>query len=267
MIVTRYYEALNLERNPFSLTPDLNFYFLMSSHVEAIDTVFFAFDNGAPMVRLYGEPGMGKTMLLKYLAGKFREKYGIDVNYMTYNPLVDVKSFAQDVLDTQNISDIEGAVKSLFEKRGGRIVIFVDEAQDMSYEHFLLLKYIIDFSASPSRAFVLLSGTPVLKEKFSRDEMLPLAQRAPYHCKLYGLKKEEVKGYIEHRMKKSGFSGDVPFKGRAIKHIWKLTGGNPRKVNILAERSILAAMVKGKRTVGKKEVKEAYKDISDEILK
>jgi len=268
MIVTRYYETLNLERNPFSLTPDLDFFFLMSSHVEAIDTIFFAFDNGSPMVRLYGEPGMGKTMLLKYLASKFHEKYGITVNQITYNPLMDVRSFAQCVIGEKDFSDIERAVASFFEETAENgVVIFVDEAQDMSYEHFFFLKYLIDYSSLSPKAFVLLSGTPLLKEKFASKEMLPLAQRSPYHCELYGLKKDEVKGYIEHRMKKSGFSGDVPFKSRAIKYIWKLTRGNPRKVNILAERSILAAMVKGKRKVGKKEVKEAYKDISAEILR
>ncbi len=264
MIVTKYYEALNLERNPFSLTPDLDFYFLMASHVEAIDTIFFAFDNGSPMARLYGEPGMGKTMLLKYLTYKFQEKYGIDVNYLTYNPLMDIKSFAEDVLKQKGITDIDVSISSFFENNE-RLVLFVDESQDMEYNHFLFLKYLIDFASD--KVFILLSGTPILKEKFTKREMLPLAQRSPYHCDLYGLKKEEVKGYIEHRMRKSGFSGDVPFKDRAIKYIWKLTRGNPRKVNILAERSILAAMVKGKRKVGKGEVKEAYKDISAEILK
>ncbi len=265
MIITKYYEALNLERNPFSLALDLDFYYLMSSHVEAIDTVFFAFDNGSPMVRLYGEPGTGKTMLLKHLSKKFEEKYSIKVVNITYNPLMDVKEFCKFIFGVDGINDLDGLIKD-FLSRTERLVIFVDEAQDMEYSYFLFLKYLIDLSSVSSKVFVLLSGTPILKRRFSEESLIPLAQRSPYHCELYGLKKDEIKGYIEHRLRRSGYSGDIPFKDKAIKYIYKLTKGNPRKVNILSERSMLAAMVKGKRQVGKREVKEAYKDISSEVM-
>ena len=266
-MVTKYYEMLNLDKNPFSLTPDIEFYYLMNSHRVALDTVFFAFDNGSPMVRIYGEPGTGKTILLKYLESNFLEK-GVKTISLTYNPVMDLDDFVRTILGepVRYTSDIDRVLKDMSAK--GRVAILIDEAQELTKDYFLFLKYILDKSNEEFRGqfFVVLAGTEKLKAIFSHPDFKPLAQRSPFVVVLEGLRKEEIASYVEHRLKKSGFSGEIPFKKGAVAQIWKFTKGNPRKVNILAERSILAAIVRGKVKVGKKEVKEAYKDISREIF-
>ncbi len=252
MIITRYFEALNLKRNPFSLTPDPDLFFLMSSHAEAIDTIFFAYDNGTPMVRIVGEPGTGKTMLLKFVEKKLKEERELNTCYISYNPLLPVEEFA-GLLDARLNSS-------------NHLAILIDEAQDMDFEYFLILKHRLDSVGLESgKLFVVVAGTPKLKKLFESEEMRPIAQRSPYAFCLYGLKKDEIPGYIEFRLKEAGYSGEFPFNRWALKLIWKKTKGNPRLVNILAERSLLAAMVAGKRKVRRKDVKVALKDLPESL--
>ncbi len=270
MIVTRYFEALNLERNPFALTPDLSMFYLMSSHLEAADTVFFAYDNASPMVRIYGEPGMGKTMLLKYLEARFTQEREVQAKYVAYNPIMNHTDFFKSLFgveafqfDDLFIKNVLGDVLSR-----GDYVLLIDEAQDLRQEHFVFLKHLVDDSSSSSyggRLFVVCAGTMKLKSVFELEELKPIAQRAPYHSVLNGLKRDELSSYIEHRLRQVGYKGGLPFSRWALRLIWKSTKGNPRMVNILAERSLLAAIVRGRREVGRKEVKEALKDIPPEF--
>ena len=249
MIVSRYYEALNLKCNPFSLVPDPDIFFLMASHAEAIDTIFFAYDNDTPMVRIIGDPGTGKTMLLKFAKKKFLEERGIKAVYLSYNPLLSISDFAQQL---DGIGDFEGAV-----------AVLIDEAQDMGVDYFLILKHRLDSVSlqGKGRFFVVVAGTSKLTELFEEEAMRPMAQRSPYACELYGLRKEELAGYIDFRLRHAGFSGELPFTKWALNLIWSRTKGNPRLVNILAERSLLAAMVSGRRKVKRKDVKTAIKDL------
>lgn len=101
MIVTKYYETLNLNKNPFSLAPDLSMFFLMQSHKEAIDTVVFALDNDVPMARIYGEPGMGKTMLLRYIETRLPQERNVNCRYVPFNPMMDNFSFFKSLFSVE----------------------------------------------------------------------------------------------------------------------------------------------------------------------
>ncbi len=270
MIVARYYEVLNLKKSPFSLTPDVSMFYLMRSHVEAVDTVVFAYDNGVPMVRIYGEPGMGKTMLLRYVQLRMEEERGISPVYVSYHPVMGVRgllrSLLGDVPDDLDADTISRLLKGRLE--AGDCVLLIDEAQDLGTEGFLMVKHLLDMGndgGSAGRLFVVCAGTMKLRRLFETEELEPLSQRAPYHYILRGLTKEELSGYIDYRLRKAGYSGDFPFSRWALRLVWKRTRGNPRKVNILAERALLAALSKGKRRVGRGEVKEAIRDLPPDV--
>lgn len=269
MIVTRYYEALNLRDNPFSLTPDPDKFFLMASHVEAMDTVLFALDNGVPMVRIYGDPGTGKTVLLKHLKGRLLKERGIRSVYVAYNPMMGPFELAESVLGFRPESFKPGVISEAVRRltSEGIYVVLLDEAQDMGRDHFLFIKYLLDESGSGDggRIFIVCAGTGRLKSLFEEEDLRPLAQRAPYKSVLVGLRRDELSGYIDYRLRQAGYSGEFPFSWWALRLIWRKTKGNPRRVNILAERSLLAAIVRGKRKVGRKEVKEAIRDLPEDV--
>ena len=270
MIVTKYYEALNLKANPFALTPDVSMFFLMQSHREAFDTVLFSLDNGVPMVRIYGDPGTGKTMLLRYLEDRLTADREVFCKYVSYNVMMDHYAFLKSLFSVEvsgfDDASLRACLSEVLSK--GDYVLLIDEAQDMQLPQFALLKHLLDESASGlygGRLFVVCAGTLKLEKLFESEDFKPLAQRAPYHFRLYGLKKDEVGAYIEFRLRQSGFAGEMPFTRWALRRIWKTTNGNPRKVNILAERAMLAAMVRGKRRAGWREVKEAERDLPKDL--
>ncbi|BAT71181.1 MSHA biogenesis protein MshM [Thermosulfidibacter takaii ABI70S6] len=270
MIVTKYYETLNLNKNPFSLAPDLSMFFLMQSHKEAIDTVVFALDNDVPMARIYGEPGMGKTMLLRYIETRLPQERNVNCRYVPFNPMMDNFSFFKSLfsVEPEGFDDVSlrKALANILEN--GDFVLLIDEAQDMQMHHFTLIKHMVDESNANyygGRLFVVCAGTLKLRQAFEKEGLKPLAQRSPYFYQLSGLQKDELGAYIDFRLRQTGYTGELPFTRWALGRIWKVTKGNPRKVNILAERSLLAALVKGKRRVGRGQVKAAEKDLPDGI--
>ncbi len=273
MIAKKYYEALNLKRNPFSLLPSPDMFYMIDSQMEAMDVFTFALENDAPMVRIYGEPGVGKTALLRYMLGKLKERYA--TSYIHVTPLTDTPEFIKDVFnlnerpEENTKSVLDRCIENTLRKDIKRIVV-VDEAQDMSRDLFLISKYIIDrisFEGHEGKVFFVFSGTQEMKERFESKDMKSLAQRCPFSFDVKGMRKKETKGYIEFRLRKCDYKGSFPFTDKAINLIWKFSKGNPRKVNILSERSLLASIVKRKSIVEKSEVKEALKDIPEKILK
>ncbi len=268
MITTKYYELLGLKKNPFSILPDPELFYVIDSQLEAMNTIMFAIENESPMARLYGEPGIGKTALLKYMAEKLKTE--CSVSYVALTPITTLEELVKEMFF---LNELPKNVKSVLDReldklprRKRKKVVIIDEAQDMGRDMIFLVKYIIDKSFQDGKAsiFFLLSGTEELRKKLEEKPMRSVAQRGSFSYTLKGIKKEEIKGYMEYRLRKCNYKGPFPFSEKAIKAIWKFSSGNPRKVNILAERSLLSSMVRKKNTVGVREVKEAYRDLPRE---
>ena len=68
-----------------------------------------------------------------------------------------------------------------------------------------------------------------------------LKERITYSFGLAPLQDYEVRDYINTRMRISGYQGMDLFNQKAIKEIWKHSGGLLRRINIIADKACLAA--------------------------
>ena len=66
-----------------------------------------------------------------------------------------------------------------------------------------------------------------------------LAQRVIARYHLQALTPAETAQYVRHRMEVCGLERPLPFDGRALKRIHALTGGVPRRINLLCDRALL----------------------------
>ncbi|HSH13197.1 MAG TPA: hypothetical protein VLA15_05595, partial [Desulfurivibrionaceae bacterium] len=74
------------------------------------------------------------------------------------------------------------------------------------------------------------------------------------------LGREELAGYVNHRLLIAGHQGGNLFQPQALKAIFRASGGIPRLVNVLCHKALLAAYGEGVRLVGRRQVSAAIRD-------
>ena len=83
----------------------------------------------------------------------------------------------------------------------------------------------------------------------ARPELEQLAQRVIARFHLQALSADETAQYIRHRLSVAGMSRALPFDGRALKRIHRLSRGVPRRINLLCDRALLGAYAVGRPRV------------------
>ena len=274
--IERYYEMWNMRINPFSVVYDERFFFLSESHREAMETISFAFKNGAPIVKIYGDPGTGKTTLLRYMDNKIKGS-NIISRYIMVDPLMTPGGFFIEILKAfSKRPSFHKDQRKLIEKTldaigrsGKNMVIFVDETQDMGDRLLSFIRSFIDALSTryPDRDFLfVLAGDSTLKDRLSGREFLALNHRSPYECHLRGLSKKEAYSYIYYRLKIAGYTGDDLFPPKVCHMMWEFSQGNPRIMNMLAERALISAFVNGRDRVEKADVRFAVRDLPASLV-
>jgi len=143
---------------------------------------------------------------------------------------------------------------------GKKVLFIIDDAQaapDLILEELRLLS---NFETEEEKLFhILLVGQMELEARIRKD-LKQLYQRIPIRVTLSPLTKQETAGYIHYRLTVAG-GNSLIFRPDAIKAIYKASKGIPRLINLLAERALMAAFIKGKREVGRREVRRARRDL------
>ncbi|MEA2094466.1 MAG: hypothetical protein U9P11_07880, partial [Pseudomonadota bacterium] len=101
---------------------------------------------------------------------------------------------------------------------------------------------------------------PELRDMLAREEMRQLAQRVTARYHLEPISREDSGVYIQHRLQVCGTSHRI-FNKEAVDLIQRLSGGIPRLINVLCDRSMLGAYVEGHSHVDNKIVKRAAQEI------
>ena len=153
---------------------------------------------------------------------------------------------------------------------GKQVIIIVDEAQNLPDETLEELRMLSNLETEKSKLLqIILVGQLELEEKISNIHLRQLAQRITIRYRLQPLTKKETKSYIFHRLNIAANPRDfspLSFKPGVINKIYKYTQGIPRLINIVCERSIMAAFVDGSSIINKNHYKKALLSIEGEKL-
>jgi hypothetical protein len=96
--------------------------------------------------------------------------------------------------------------------------------------------------------------------------MLQLRQRVIAACHIGPMDMDETRGYIEHRLKCVGWSGNPRFEPEAYEAIYRATGGLPRRINAVCDRLLLSGYLAGKQDFTADDVDMVAREMHDETV-
>ncbi len=270
-----YTQFFKLAHSPFSIAPDPRFLYMSERHREALAHLLYGVSGGGGFVLLTGEIGAGKTTVCRC----FLEQIPADCNVgYIFNPKLSVDELLKSICEEFHIAvpeDSTGVKASvdalnmflLREHAAGRHnVLIIDEAQGLSAAVLEQLRLLTNLETNERKLLqIILIGQPELRALLERADLRQLAQRVIARYHLDSLSPGETASYIAHRLAVAGIAGGTPLPEGLMKAIHRLTGGVPRRINLLCDRALLGAYAEGKSTVNRKILLKAAGEVFGEL--
>lgn len=243
-----------IEKNPFSNTPDPEFFFRSRCHEEALAHLAYGIAGGSGFAMLTGEVGTGKTTLCRTIISQMYDEVDLA---LCLNPRLSEVEFLATICEELHIRNLKNdfGVKEYTDAlnlhllnlhaAGRKAVIIIDEAQNLRMEVLEQVRLLTNLETSTAKLLqIILVGQPELKDMLSKTEMRQVNQRITARYHLEPLDEHETVEYIEHRLKIVGLAIQT-FDGRALDIIREYSTGVPRLINAICERCLLGAFAKG----------------------
>ena len=237
------YEAFyGFKEKPFSMLPDPGFLYLSKKHQAALTLLEYGLLNQVGFCVISGEPGAGKTTILRTLLERVGDDMTVGLitnTHQSFGGLLDWVLSAFD-LHRPNLSQVE--MHQVFMdflikeySKGHTVLLIVDEAQNMKADALEELRMLSNINSEKDQLMqVVLAGQPALKETLKLPDLMQFAQRIAVDYHLGSLNLEETCAYIQHRLITAGAERDV-FTPAACERIFNYSGGTPRLINLLCE--------------------------------
>lgn len=244
-----YKNFFGFKERPFQLVPNPAYLFLSRSHEEAMAHLTYAISQGDGFVEITGEVGTGKTTLCRAFLENLDDD--TEVAYI-FNPKLDSIQLLQSInsefginSDTDNTKDLIDTLNTFLIKKkaeGKKVILLVDEAQNLSKEVLEQLRLLSNLETTTSKLLqIILVGQPELGEMLDSHELRQLGQRITLSCYLIPLTRKETREYIRHRIQTAAQRPGIKFTRIAFRLIHNYSGGVPRLINIACDRALLTA--------------------------
>jgi general secretion pathway protein A len=141
-------------------------------------------------------------------------------------------------------------------------VLIIDEAQNLQPEVLEQLRLLTNLETHERKLLqIVLIGQPELRTMLERPDLEQLAQRVIARYHLESLNLADTTRYIQHRLTVAGHTGRLPFDEKALRRIFTLTRGVPRRINLLCGRSLLGAWANGLHQVDRGMIDKAAVEV------
>ena len=260
-----FLDFYQLREQPFGVTPDPAYLYPSRTHCEALDSLTEAILGDRGFLALIAEPGMGKTTLLYQVLESLRDTARAVFLFQTQ---CNSREFFQYLMSELGVDATDMGLVAMHNKlnevlfaemlAGRRFVLIVDEAQNLDESVLETIRLLSNFETPHSKLMqIVLAGQPQLEEKLERKELAQLLQRITVMKHLEPLSPEETAGYIRHRLKVTGYSGEALFERDALELIAERSQGIPRNINKICFRSLLEGYAAGCQTLSSGIVEKA----------
>ena len=263
-----YLAHFGISEHPFRITPVTEFFFTGANRGEILDALIYSISEVEGIVKVSGEVGSGKTMLCRMLLEKLPDH--IETIYLA-NPSLSREEMLYAIADGLGLKtsgERVGVIMSMIQNKleekareGKRIVVLVDEAHAMPLDTLEELRLLYNLQVGNSKLLqIVLFGQPELNNKLDQPNMRQLKDRIVHHFNMQPLSRNILESYLMFRMRAAGYHGPNIFSPGAVKMIADASNGLMRRVNILADKSLLSAFVADTYYVKTEHVKAALRD-------
>lgn len=263
-----YLEYYGLDAPPFRITPDTRAFYTGADRGAVLSALHWAVLQGEGIVKVVGEVGSGKTMLCRMLAGELPEH--VAVAYLSHPGLSAPEiapALARELGLEAAASDRLGAVHALQSHlvaqhaAGRQVVALIEEAQNMPAESLEELRLLSNLETDDSKLLQLvLFGQPELDTTLARPEIRQLRERISHAFELGPLGPADAASYLNFRMRAAGYRGPDLFSRALGQRLNRHADGLIRRLNLLADKTLLAAYAEGSKTVRARHVRRAARD-------
>jgi type II secretory pathway predicted ATPase ExeA len=263
-----YLSHFGLAEQPFTITPVTDFFYGGANRGETLEALIYAIMHGEGIIKVTGEVGSGKTMLCRVLMERLPEN--VETIYLA-NPSLSREEILYSIADDLNL-DLAGSRANealrvlqnvLIEKyaAGKQVVVLIDEAHAMPVETLEELRLLYNLESTRHKLLkIVLFGQTELDDMLSLPKMRQLKDRITHHFTTQPFSVEAVNEYLMFRMRAAGYHGPDNFAPEAVGLIAKASGGLTRRVNIYADKSLLAAFIGNTHGITVDHVKAAIGD-------
>lgn len=264
-----YYEYFGLTQPPFRITPNTEFFFGGGNRGPILEALLYAINQGEGIIKVTGEVGSGKTMLCSMLQARLPPN--IETVYLA-NPSVSpeeiLHAIAQELhlkppREAGHLEVMQMLNAHLVERHaaGKQVVMFVEESQSMPISTLEEIRLLSNLETANSKLLqIVLFGQPELEENLRQPQIRQLRERITHSFSLSPLKSGEIREYLNFRLRAAGYRGPDLFSPAIVATISKASGGLTRRINLIADKALLAAFSENTHSLRVKHIKDAVRD-------
>jgi len=263
-----YFKVLGFDKEPFSTSPDPEFFYLSKEHETAMTNVLIDLRLKRGLSVILGDIGTGKTTLSRKLIQELRQRDDF-IFHMILDPTFENEEVFLTTLvrnfDIGNISSMsilnlrESLERFLFQKgvtENKTIALIIDEAQKLGDSSLEVLRVLLNYETNEFKLLQLVLLGQL--ELYSKIINIPnFFDRISFKYTLNPLDFNETKEMIEFRIRQAGYKASMHlFLDEAIKEIHQYGRGYPRQITMFCHRSLKELVMRNKFVVDESLVKE-----------
>jgi general secretion pathway protein A len=266
-----YYKVLGFEKEPFSTSPDPEFFYLSKEHETALTNILIELRLKRGLSIILGDVGTGKTTLSRKLVQELKERddfiFNIILDPSFENEYLFLTSLAKNFEITSaangsapTIVDLRETLERFLFQKGvteNKIVtLIIDEAQKLSESSLEVLRVLLNYETNEYKLLQLvLLGQLELHSKIM--DISNFFDRISFKYTLNPLDFDETKEMIEFRVRQAGYRANMRlFLDEAVREVYQYSRGYPRQITMLCHRALKDMVMKNRFVVDAASVRE-----------
>jgi len=264
-----YFKVLGFEEEPFSTSPDPDFFYLSREHETALTNIMIELRLKRGLSVILGDVGTGKTTLSRKLIQELKEREDfifsiiLDPSFENETLFLTslVKNFEINISHpAATIVDLRDALRHFLFQKGvtedKTVTLIIDEAQKLSQDSLEILRLLLNYETNEFKLLQLvILGQVELYSKIMN--IANFLDRISFKLTLNPLGFEETKEMIKFRIRQAGYKARMHiFLDEGIKEIFQYSRGYPRRITMLCHRALKALVLRKKFAVDAALVRE-----------
>jgi general secretion pathway protein A len=259
-----YFTILNLNREPFSNSPDPDYFYHSRQHLDCLQKLELSLHLRRGLNVIIGDVGTGKTTLCRQIIRRFAQRKEMETHLILDPLFKDSRDFLATVaklLSGQKPADgatdwqVKEFIKHHLFRKGvdqkQTTILIIDEGQKVPVFCLELLREFLNYETNEYKLLQIVIFAQTEFEGVIRQHP-NFADRINLFHRLKPLDLRDTRMMIRFRLEKSCSTPkklDL-FTAPAVFAIYRATGGFPRKIINLCHQCILTMIIQNKPKVG-----------------